>query len=321
MTEEKIASTSTSEAWLSRDIAKILTGIIITAIIASVVTAGFYIHFLGELPIARNDPSGWGQLGDFLGGVLNPVFGFLTIIALVLTLILQSRELRLSREELELSRVELRNSAEALRGQNKAIDRQSFEQTFFTWLNTYRDLLTSVESGSGESLVSGRRALERWRASYLRFSKTIKREGEAFSISALANWHGMYEKQEYQLDSIFRVLYRLIVWIDSQDDDRLTPAQKWLYVSIVRAQLSWIELVYLFYNGHTERGKNFKRLAEKYALFDNLNFTTDPVITIVRECPPDAVGYQPSAYDSRLARVAMGLPESSEQTLAMASDR
>jgi|GEM_PF-5377708 hypothetical protein len=40
----------------------------------------------------------------------------------------------------------------------------------------------------------------------------------------------------------------------------------------------------------------------------------------VRECPPDSEGYQPSAYDSRLARMAMGLPESSEQTLAMASD-
>lgn len=34
----------------------------------------------------------------------------------------------------------------------------------------------------------------------------------------------------------------------------------------------------------------------------------------------DTVGYRPSAYDSRLARVAMGLPESSEQTLSMASD-
>lgn len=117
-----------------------------------------------------------------------------------------------------------------------------------------------------------------------------------------------------------RTLYRLIIWIDSQDKDRLSPAQKWLYVSIVRAQLSWIELVYLFYNGHTKRGKNFRRMAEKYALFNNLNFATDPVIAIVKACPPDTVGYQPSAYDSKLARVAMGLPESSEQTLSMAND-
>jgi len=137
----------------------------------------------------------------------------------------------------------------------------------------------------------------------------------------LISWAGLYENNEYQLDSLFRVLYRLIVWIDSQDEDRLTPAQKWLYVSIVRAQLSWIELVFLFYNGHTDQGKNFKRLADKYALFDNLNFATDSVIAIVKACPPDMLGYQPSAYDSKLARVAMGLPESSEQTLAMASDQ
>lgn len=167
MTEEKIASTSTSEAWLSRDIAKILTGIIITVVIASGAAAAFYIHFLGELPIARNDPSGWGQLGDFLGGVLNPVFSFLTIIALVLTLILQSRELRLSREELELSREELRNSAEALRGQNKAIDRQSFEQTFFSWLSTYQGLIAALEQPTEKEVLRDKRALGSWWAQRL----------------------------------------------------------------------------------------------------------------------------------------------------------
>ncbi|OYY93181.1 MAG: hypothetical protein B7Y41_12715 [Hydrogenophilales bacterium 28-61-23] len=339
------------EPWLSRHLAKLLGGIVVIALIAAVTLVSIYHYHLGALAIDEQSPAGWGQLGDYFGGVLNPIFSFLTILALVLTLTLQSRELKLSREELELSRTELRKSAEALRGQNKAIDRQSFEQTFFSWLNTYRELLASIELSSNDEVLRGKRALMRlwsylldashvWSTirkqyPYLPTANTNRpaagraedslrslQEGERGLVSkvAIERWEELYAKYEYQLDSLFRVLYRLIVWIDSQDEERLSPAQKWLYVSIVRAQLSWIELVYLFYNGHTERGKSFKRLAEKYALFDNLNFATDPVIAIVKACPPDTVGYRLSAYESRLARVAMGLSESSEQTLAMASD-
>lgn len=331
------------EPWLSKHLPKVLVGIVVFAVLAAAISASVYYVHLGTLPVDGADPAGWGQLGDYFGGLLNPVFSFLTILALALTLILQSRELKLSREELELSRVELRNSAEALRAQNKAIDRQSFEQTFFAWLNTYREILASIEhtdrqrpktsySPPIESHTKSKQAMQfLWDARlsngalHLDFIQAdldaLDQAGLAqIAGEAVTNWNDLYLDHEYQLDSLFRVLYRLVVWIDSQDEDRIPPAQKWLYVSIVRAQLSWIELVYLFYNGHTERGKTFKRFAEKYALFDNLNFSTDPVIAIVKESPPDGIGYKPSAYDSKLARVAMGLPESSEQTLAMASD-
>ena len=331
------------EPWLSQNLTKVLAVIVGIAVLAATISASIYYYHFGGLPISDAARAGWGQVGDYFGGMLNPVFGFLTILALVITLIQQSRELKLSREELELSRRELRNSAEALRGQNRAIERQSFEQTFFTWLKTYREMLASIESSQQGfpdqltgplpgSLVKDKQALKSWWGQHL--SKEVLNidfiQGEIASLdqdgrnqisrNALQGWEELYTTNEYQLDNIFRILYRLILWIHSQDNNRLSPAQKWLYVSIVRAQLSWIELVYLFYNGHTERGNSFKHLAEKYALFDNLTFATDPVIAIVKACPPETVGYQPSAYDSKLARVAMGLPESSEQTLAMASD-
>lgn len=140
------------------------------------------------------------------------------------------------------------------------------------------------------------------------------------SKQALEWWEELFAEFEFQLDNLFRVLYRLIIWIDSQDDERFSPAQKWLYVSIIRARLSSIELVFLFYNGHTLKGQNFKRLIEKYALFDNLNSGSDPVIWLVRACPPDGVGYKPTAYASVAAREAIGLPASGEETLALASD-
>ena len=41
-------------------------------------------------------PGRWGQFGDYVGGVLNPTFSFLALLALLATLGLQIRELRIS---------------------------------------------------------------------------------------------------------------------------------------------------------------------------------------------------------------------------------
>lgn len=133
-------------------------------------------------------------------------------------------------------------------------------------------------------------------------------------------WEEAYLRNEFQLDSLFRNLYRLILWIDSQHDDQLTAAQKWLYVGIVRGRLSWIEQVFLFYNGLTERGEKFRRLANKYALFDNLTFENDPVLEHVRNNQPPGVAHEERAFSSLLARRAIGLPDTAEGTMALAAE-
>jgi uncharacterized membrane protein len=42
----------------------------------------------------------WGQMGDYFGGMLNPIFAFASFIALLYTIQIQSEELRLTRKEL-----------------------------------------------------------------------------------------------------------------------------------------------------------------------------------------------------------------------------
>lgn len=129
----------------------------------------------------------------------------------------------------------------------------------------------------------------------------------------------MYSNNEYKLDSFFRTAYKLITWIDSQHAERLNNAQKWLYVSIIRSQLSWIEMIYLYYNGLTDRGFKFKLLIEKYALFDNLTIESDIGIKILNIYLPDESVYKPEAFSSESARKKLGLPKSSEETLALAT--
>lgn len=324
------------DLWLSRNLGRVLLGIVAIAVgLALIVAWKFRAHF-GEYILKSSTVADWGTVGDFFGGVLNPAFSFLTIVALVLTLLLQNKELKMSREELEMSRIELAKSAEALSAQNKAIEQQSFEQTFFAWLSTYREILGEVTHKDGES---GRNALKTfWYADlsarnmdktygFMRFmddddvpplakacGQTRKHsfvemtteDYPIISLGAMVGWSALYGQQENQLDSLFRVLYRLLRWIDLQPSERLGQEQKWLYVSIVRSQLSWIEMVYLFYNGYTERGRKFRPLIEKYALFDNLNFESDRVVAIVKDSP-SSTPYAPTAYSSDAARALLNL--------------
>lgn len=326
------------EKWFSENSLTILVVIFLTAAFASVALISIYWYYFNSLPV-KADAAPWGQLGDFFGGTLNPIFGFLSVMALLAALVIQSRELKVSSEE-------LKNSALALNAQNKAIAHQSFEQTFFSWLESYRELLVTIEHSmsdiEGGGKVNGRKALYNWwhssldansvayefsqltdmDISTLRWSDFFDRMAiespKEIASMALDKWDSIYQKNEYQLDSLFRNLYRLILWVDSQDENRISTAQKWFYVSVVRAQLSWIEMVYLFYNGQTSRGSKFRRLVEKYALFDNLNFKSDVVIAHIKIHAQTDIRYASTAYNSNLARKILGLPESTEETLAMA---
>ncbi|MBK6653815.1 hypothetical protein [Zoogloea sp.] len=105
----------------------------IVAVASSVLAAVFGLYFLqfsnGTLSA---DLATWGQFGDFVGGTANPILAFLTLNALVLTIVLQSkqlsissRELELSRRELELTREELSRSAHAQELSEKALRAQA----------------------------------------------------------------------------------------------------------------------------------------------------------------------------------------------------
>lgn len=322
------------EVWLSENASQVMLWVLAIALVIIVVIAVAYFAFFLSPPLSI-DPATLGQAGDFFGGLLNPALSFLSVFALLVALVIQTRELKLSREalkvsqeELVLTREEQAKAAQALASQNKAIQRQSFEQTFFAWLGTYRQILGEITYAE----EYGREALKHiWRptlcSEYVHSSNqfildsnqhlslalsrigedsldTLPLSGYPVIAKATANtWDELYKSHETQLDSFFRVLYRLLKWIDEQPRELLGEKDKWLYVGIVRAQLSWIEMVYLFYNGMTTRGANFKTLIERYALFDNLTIDSDRLLVILKECPMDSKGYSVTAYNSDMARL------------------
>lgn len=276
--------------------------------------------------ILSGDQEVWGQAGDFFGGIINPVVGLVTVILVLITVILQRKELRNSIKE-------MRDSNAALVAQNQAIALQSFEQTFFAWLSSYRDLVSSV-TGSERSLdigsrttldMKGRGALYgAWDAALsspalldeiyqiLDLNEVSLFSQHAFVPSVkedvvnqyvLKKWEHVYAQNEHHIDSMFRTLYRLIRWVDEQSVTFLDSHKKWHYISIVRAQVSRVEMAFLFYNGFTERGRKFNTYINKYAFFDNLDDNGDLGIRFMRQLKESP--FEADAFNSDQARSAL----------------
>lgn len=52
------------------------------------------------------DPAAWGQFGDYFGGLLNPIFGFLAFLGVLWTLHLQTIQLNVARQQGELEELQ-----------------------------------------------------------------------------------------------------------------------------------------------------------------------------------------------------------------------
>lgn len=88
-----------------------------------------------------------------------------------------------------------------------------------------------------------------------------------------------YKEAQTDFGHYFRNLYRMIKLVDETDffydQSKVSKKEifeiKYRYTSIIRAQISDYELLWIFYNCLSENGiKKFKPLVEKYALFKNI---------------------------------------------------
>lgn len=102
------------------------------AIIVVLVYLTYVLHFYFVLGYEiSDDAEKWGQFGDYVGGILNPFLGFVSIVLLIKSLALQYEANGNLKEEISNSR-----KTEKLR---------SFEGFFFNLVSTQRELLNSFK--------------------------------------------------------------------------------------------------------------------------------------------------------------------------------
>lgn len=205
--------------------------------------------------------SNFGEWGDFFGGVLNPIFTFLTFMGLLITIVIQKKELR-------ESRLEMRRSGDALREQSKSLQKTNFENTFFQMLTIHNGIVNAIDLSGEEGRVT--RGRDCFNVFYTRLSKIYREnvqkangnytKAEIVTLSYKLFW----KDHQTELGHYFRYLYNVVRFIkESNFSDG--P-----YFRLVRAQLSDQELLLLFYNCVSENGGNFTALVEDFSLLNNL---------------------------------------------------
>jgi len=206
---------------------------------------GFEIKNIGDI----------GALGDFFGGLLNPIFMLVTFMGLIITIIIQKKELSETREEFKL--------------QTETFQLQQFDSNFFQMIqniNKIRDeIINNVDDNFEKLFRALTQKIEALEVDNSNFTKSIN---DNF-LNKFANYN--YSKQDtyryYMLN-----LYQISNYVYNS---KLDEKKSKVYSNILRAQLSPFELKLLFFNIHGIKpisGNSYCTLTEKYSFFEHMNY-------------------------------------------------
>ena len=256
-----------------------------------------------------------GQFGDSFG-VVNALFSGLAFAGVICAIIFQQKELALQRMELALQREELANTRGEMKEQKRAIQKESFERSFFQFLEILEAKYQSTEYVVKVEIDVRKETVQ---TAYERLKETgfdvvssfpskidgktyleIKKKGEDafFSACIEENWISTF----FYMNPYFSLLFKILRFIDQADFSKNFEKKKF-YTDILRDQMTNYQLVVLFNlarypdwhlglgHGNID-GKIFKDLIEKYSLFLNIGFYGD-------NWKKDVTFYDRSAFGDR----------------------
>lgn len=247
-------------------------------LLGALAAAVVLIYRLQFGPDLAKEQSVWGAFGDYVGGLLNPLLGLVTISLLLLTYRLQQIELADTRTELKT--------------QNDILSLQSFEQTFFTWLNSHSELVRDLRlHRTGGDDYLGRHVMRHYLdlvTNPMWWSDIFDEEPSEFylalserhdqnmplpdqgriSDSVVARWQKMTAKESALLP-VFRNLCALLRWISIS---KMVKADTFRqdYADIVKARLSDEELQAILLHAMTPEGEELRGLSAKYGILSNI---------------------------------------------------
>lgn len=251
--------------------------IIAATIIATIATIVFFHFFDLKEQL--------GVTGDYFGGILNPIFAFLSLLAILSTLKLQSNELELTREELKNNLDVQKKSEKHFAEQSRILQIQQFENTFFSLLtqtnNTIKEYIDkhTIKEKSSLSSLFNNAIIEELKRDITRTAGHPEND-EKTKNELIRAYLPLIQKNLISYDGevvkVFMIIYRLLKYIDNHE--LIDESEKKNYSGILRAGLGANILWLIFINCCREdllSINNFKTLIEKYAIFEHmpLDFT------------------------------------------------
>lgn len=238
-----------------------------------VLALGLYIAWFSSAKLSH-DSGDWGTLGDYFGGLMNPVISFATLLVAYAVWNLQ--------------RVELDETKRALKDQAETAERQRQEQRFFDLLNVYyrtADALRFDERFGGASTPRhtesfyGKDAISQWFlrqgavSEFLRDTGHYHRASEATDGNAgNATFLASLGREWADSDASerFGTLLRTIETVFSVASTLLTHDQR-SYLELLKAQLSNSELSLIGYQLLFNKGLSpIRTHVERYGLLEHM---------------------------------------------------
>lgn len=252
-----------------------------------------YTVFGGQ-PLALTET---GQVGDFIGGVVGALWSFTGVLLFYLSL-------RLQRKEFELQRDELSQTREEFKTQNNTLRLQRFENTFFNLISLHHQIVNSIDFDIYEgkkynsmSLSEQGRLAQELNLITLNGRDVFKYHYNQFRNkvyvtdnleNTMKKYMEYWELVQTDFGHYFRNLYRIVKIVNetefytyeelrgkldenSNEYNTKNFEVRYRYISMLRAQLSDYELLWLFYNCLSDNGsEKFKPLVEKFSLLKNM---------------------------------------------------
>jgi uncharacterized membrane protein len=220
-------------------------GLLILALFA------YFLYFSNLLfPDGSDQHAVWGTFGDFMGGTLNPIFALFSLYAIIVTIKVQAKELELTRKAMNESNTAQQEQSDSFRKQNISVKLQTFENTFFKLLEHHNGLIEKLTIKDGQ------------------IHKIL--QNTEFEVVDLFNKNNKCDIKKY-----FMTLYQILKFVSDQEENFKgeTYFNPKLYTNIIRASFDDNLLVFLAINCTINGFDEYKKLVEKYELFEHLDIT------------------------------------------------
>jgi hypothetical protein len=230
-----------------------------------------------------------GLFGNSFGAI-QALFSALALAGVILAILLQNRELALQRSDLKSTRMEIGRQTRQFEGQkvqfesqklqfelhNETLIQQRFENTFFQLLTLHHENVGSIadrKTEKGEVVETRGRTVfagayiplkERYRG--LKPESPEGQEALEADIELIRKQFSWFYRR---FGPYFANFFSIIEFVDHNKIG--SPEVNPFFISLLRAQLSGYELIFIYYYTVTARDRErYTHLAEKYHLFADL---------------------------------------------------
>lgn len=195
----------------------------------------------------------WGTVGDYFGGILNPILAFCSLMALCYTIDLQNKQLKKTDEQLEQNKLALEQNKIALEQNAKALEFNNQELK-----NSNEQLRLSAQA---QAEMEKTQKIQQFEGLFTYMANELSKIYDKLAIRSINELLKQSSRNTYSHNitknsikytpnvSRFCIyLYQILRLIDEQDNGTLSLSDKKRYSNIIRSSLDDTTLQVIFLN-------------------------------------------------------------------------